>query len=334
MPNYTVEFAGHDSQGHVVVVNKSISVSPTTAKPLLGICTSNDTTWASFVSAMTVPQARRTFEGGGSTLPTTFATSKAKNDPAAGVMTVSSFKPNQDGGVATFPTSTIQKSWLTSLLNSWPLNHPTRLCGWHEPGDNMPSSFTFAQYKAFIVAAGQIVQQVRAARGPSFLVEWGPIWEGPYDFDSANTGYGQTPYGPYDWSWTAAELQYIDWVGFDPYLWSANDASIERICTYDDSGHLNTQTRTTMQKFASFGKKIIIGEWGVTSNSQTDAAKAAKITAAYTWMKAWNAAHPITPIEVALYFHYNVDANVTWEVLSLPQSKAALLGILNDAKAA
>lgn len=334
MPSYTVEFSGHDKQGNVVTKSVSVAVSPTVAKPLLGACTSSDTTWATLKSAVGSFQARRTFEGGGSTLPTTYASSKAKGDPAAGLMSVPSFKPNQDGGVATFPTSTIQKNWLRAYLNSWPLDQPGRLCGWHEPGNDMPGSFTFPQYKAFIVAGGQIVQEIRAARGPRFLVEWGSIWEGPWDYDSTNTGYGQTPYGPYDWSWSAAELQYIDWVGVDPYLALANQPSMERLMMYDDSGRLNTQTRATMQKLASMGKKIIFGEWGVTSNSQTDQAKADKISSAWAWMKAWNAAHPITPVEVALYFHYNLEADVTWEVLGsgLSLSKAALAGILTDAK--
>lgn len=306
-----------------------------TLKPLLGACTSNNTTWATLKNAVGQFQARRTFEGGGATLPTTFAASKAAGDPAAGMVTVMSFKPNQDGGVATFPVSTIQKNWWRAFLNSWPLDHPGRAAGWHEPGDNIPGSFTLAQYKAFIVAAGQIVQEVRAARGPRFLVEFGPIWEGEWDFDSTNTSYGNIPYGPNDWSWTAAELAVIDWIGFDPYLRLANQPSMERLLTYDDSGRLNTQTRAAMQKFAAFGKKMILGEWGVTSNSQSDQAKADKIRSAWAWMKAWNEAHPATPIEIALYFHYNLEADVTWEVLGtgLTQSKAALTEILADARA-
>jgi hypothetical protein len=184
------------------------------------------------------------------------------------------------------------------------------------------------------VKAGQIVQEVRATRGSRCLIRLGSIWEGPWDYDSHNTGYGQTPYGPFDWSWTAAELQYIDWISVDPYLSLANQASMERFMTYDDSGTLNTQTRGTMQKLASMGKPIAFCEWGVTSNSQTDAAKAAKIQSAWDWMKAWSAAHPVAPIEAALYFHYNLEADVTWEVLGagLTQSKAALTTILADAK--
>lgn len=336
MATELLRLEGTDSQGHAVTLDVPVTVSapPAAVKPLLGACTSNNTTWSALKAAVGSFQARRTFEGGGSTLPTTYAASRAAGDPAAGLVTCMSFKPNQDGGVATFPTSTIQKNWWRGYLNSVPLDQPVKAAGWHEPGNDVGGSFTIAQYKAFVVAAGQIVQEIRAVRGPRFLVTFGSIWEGPWDYDSTNTSYGQTPYGPYDWSWTATELQYIDWIGCDPYLSLANQPSMERFMMFDDSGRLNTQTRGTMQKLASMGKPIVFGEWGVTSNSQTDQAKADKITSAWAWFKAWNEAHPSTPIQAVLYFHYNLEADVTWEVLGAGEelAKAALVAVLADAR--
>ncbi len=329
----TILFSGLDGQGNAVTKSLTIATTSAAAKPLLGACTSSNTPWNTLVSAVGQFQARRTFEGGASALPTTFAASKASSDPAAGRMTVTSFKANQDGGVPTFATSTIQQNWLRGYLNSWPLDHPGRIAFWHEPGDNF-GSFSVAQWKAGVVKTGEIVQEVRAARGPRCLIENGFVIEGPWDFDSTNTSYGQIPYGPVDWSFTPAQLTKVDWVGVDPYLKEPSQPSMERLMTYDDSGRLNTQTRTMMQWLAQYGKPIIVAEWGVTSNSQTDQAKADKIRSAWAWFKTWNAAHPELPFEAVLYFHYNLEAGVTWEVLGTGEelAKQALADVLADAK--
>jgi hypothetical protein len=330
---YTVRVQGTDSQGHATSVDLPITVTAA-VRPLLGAGTSSNTTWSTLTAAVGQFQARRTYEGGGSALPTSFSGSRAASDLGAGRATYASFKPNQDGGMATFATSTIQQNWCLAYLRSVPVGHRFNVSVWHEPGDNF-GSFTVAQWKAGVVKLGQLVAQVNAEKGPSSRLRSGPIIEGPWDFDSTNTSYGQTPYGPVDWRFTAAELQWIDFIGIDPYIWKGNDVSLARQLTYDDMGRGSGQTRACMTYLVSMGKPVVLGEWGVTSNDQSDADKAAEIRAAWDWMKAWTAAYPGTaPIEAALYFHYNLEADVTWEVLGVGEelAKQALIDILADAR--
>jgi len=329
----TVTVTVTDRSGGTAQASVNYTVSTPTVKPLLGACTSSNTTWTTLVAAVGQPMARRTYEGGGSTLPATFAASRASSDPAAGRVTYTSFKPNQDGGMPTFATSTIQQDWCLAYLRSIPVGHRCNLGIWHEPGDNF-GSFTVPQWKAGVVKLGQLVAQVNAEKGPTSRLRSGPMIEGPYDFDSTNTGYGQIPFGPIDWWFTAAELQWIDYIGVDPYIWGGGDPSYERQMTYDDMGRGAGQTRSCMSYLTAMGKPIAITEWGVTSAGQTDQEKADEIRAAWAWMKAWNVAHPGLPIEAALYFHYNLSG-ATWEVLGAGEelAKQALIDVLADAKA-
>jgi len=333
MATEIIRMEGRDSQGNAVTLDIAVQVQTTTTKPLLGASTSSNTTWSTFTAAIGQPQARRTYEGGGSALPTTFAASRASSDPAAGRATYTSFKPNQDGGMATFATSTIQQNWCLAYLRSVPLGHRCNVSIWHEPGDNF-GSFTMAQWKAGVVKLGQLVAQVNAEKGPASRLRSGPMIEGPWDFHRTNTSYGQQPYGPHDWFFTAAELQWIDFIGMDPYIWNGSDPSYERQMTVNDMGTGSGGDRSAMAYLAAMGKPLVLGEWGVTSNDQSDQEKADEIRAAWAWMKAWNLAHPELPIEAALYFHYNLEADVTWEVLGSGEAlaKQALIDILADAK--
>jgi len=330
----TVTVTVADRSGGTGQASVNYTISTPTAKPLLGASSSSNTTWTTLVNAIGQPMARRTYEGGGSALPATFAASRASSDPAAGRATYTSFKPNQDGAMPTFATSTIQQNWCLAYLRSVPVGHHFNVSIWHEPGDNF-GSFTVAQWKAGVVKLGQLVAQVNAEKGSASRLRSGPMIEGPWDFDSTNTTYGQIPYGPIDWKFTAAELQWIDFIGVDPYTWNGNDPTYERQMTYDDMGRGSGQTRSLMTYLTQMGKPVVLGEWGITSNDQTDQQKADEIRAAWAWMKAWNVAHPTLPIEAALYFHYNLEANVTWEVLGAGEvlAKQALIDILADAKA-
>jgi len=324
---YTVRIQGTDSQGHATSVDLPFTVTAATVKPLLGASTSSNTTWSTLTAAVGQFQARRTYEGGGSALPATFAASRASSDPAAGRVTYSTFKPNQDGGLPTFPTSTIQQNWLRNFLRSVPVGHRYNIGLFHEPEDNIQNGeFTLAQWKAAVNKCGEIVAEINAEKGSSSRLRNGFCIMGPWTFDTASA------YDQWDWS-TGFNLNVIDYVAVDAYIWKGDDPSLARQMTYDDMGRGSGQTRACMTKLLQWGKPVVLAEWGVTSNDQTDQQKADEIRAAWAWFKAWSAAYPGTvPIEAVLYFHYNLEADVTWEVLGQAQSKQALIDILADAK--
>lgn len=321
-------FSGLDGQGNTVTESLTVATTSAATKPLMGASTSSNTTWTTLTNAVGTFQARRTYEGGGSALPTTFAASRASSDPAAGRATYSTFKPNQDGGLITFPTSTIQQNWLRNFLRSVPVGHRYNIGVFHEPEDNIQNDeFTLAQWKAATNKVGQIVDEINAEKGPNSNLRNGFCIRGPGTFAASS------PYDQWDWS-TGFDWNVIDYVAVDPYIWNGGDVSYERQMTYDEYGNGSGQSQATMTKLLQWGKPVVLTEWGVTSTDQTDQEKADEIRAAWAWMKAWNVAHPGLPIEAALYFHYNLEADVTWEVLGAGEAlaKQALIDILADAK--
>jgi hypothetical protein len=324
----TVSVTVTDRSGGTAQASVNYAVGTPATKPLMGASTSSNTTWSTLTNAIGQFQARRTYEGGGSTLPSSFSSSRASSDPANGRVTYSTFKPNQDGGLINFPNSAIQQNWLRSFLRSVPVGHRYNIGVFHEPEDNIANGeFTLAQWKATVNKVGQIVHEIRAEQGPNSRLRNGFCIMGPWTFDSTS------PYDTWDWS-GGIDWSVIDYVAIDAYIWNGNDPSYQRQMTYDDMGRGNGQTRACMTKLLQWGKPVALTEWGVTSNDQTDQEKADEMRAAWAWMKSWNVAHPELPIEAALYFHYNLEADVTWEVLGAGEelAKQALIDILADAK--
>lgn len=296
-------------------------------KPMMGGTTSSNSTWTPFDQAFGPVGCRRTY---GSTIPASFEASQAgtANDVEAGRASYWSFKPN----MTTYATDTSQHAALRTFLRSVPVGHPFTLICYHEPEDNIAAgSFTLAQWKACVQKTGEIVQEINAEKGPNSRLRNGICIMGPWTFDS------RSAYDTYDWTFTPAQLAVIDVVGIDPYKWNPGDGSLEQILTRDDSGSLTSTTRTTMGKLSAWGKPIALMEWACTSTGFSDAGKAAWIRAAWTWMKAWNASHPVK-IEAAIYFHTNQfvssEPRSTWEVLGsgLEQSRQALADIIADAR--
>lgn len=326
----TVNVTVTDRSGGTASVTAAYTV--TSAKPLMGGSTSSNTTWTPYQTAIGAQMARRTFEGGGSTLPATFAASRAGSDPANDRATYATFKPNQDGGIATFPTSTIQQNWLRSYLRSVPVGHPVTVGCWHEPEDDIADGeFTLAQWKAANQTFGEIVHEINAEKGPGSRLRHSICLMGYWTFDTRG-------YGTMDWTFTPQQLAVIDVVCLDPYRYNPGDPSMEQLLTRNNSGSQTGTALSTMTRLLAWGKPIVWAEWACTSTGVSDTDRAAWIRAAYTWLKTWNAAHPDVPVEAALYFHNNQfvssEPRATWEVLGSGQtlSKQALVDITADAR--
>lgn len=300
--------------------------------PLMGGSTSSNSTWATYEAGIGKMEARRTFEGGGSALPTTFAASRSNPDIAAGRASYQTFKPNQDGGMATFATSTIQQNWWRNYLRSIPVGHRWTGGIWHEPEDDIAAGdFTLAQWKADNQRAGEIVHEVREEQGAESKIRHSVCFMSYWTLDEDGYGY-------MDWTFTAAQLAAIDVVCIDPYRYNPGDPSMEQMLTRNNSGSQTGTDRSVMTKLLGWGKPIVLAEWACTSTNVTDSDRAAWIRAAYAWFKSWNTAHPTVPIEAALWFHNNsfvpTVPKATWEVLGSGQtlSKQALIDITAEAR--
>lgn len=301
MPNVTVKIT--DKAGHVATVVKPYAIATAARKPLMGASTADNTKFNTLVTAIAPAKmkCRRTYDGA---LPASFSASKAFPDVANNMASYWSWKP----AAATFATDTAAQTAFSNFLNTVPAGHALNIITWHEPEDNINAAqFTLVQWKAMIKKVGEIVKSKNRPELRS-----GICLMGPWTFDTRGA------YDLWDWTFTAAELAVIDFVGIDPYRWNPGDPSLQTILTVKESGTGGAATSLpTMTKLGQWGKPVVLTEWGCTRTGVTEADAAAWITAAYNWMKTQNAAAGID-IEAAMYFNNNLDLasepRANWEL--------------------
>jgi hypothetical protein len=166
----------------------------------------------------------------------------------------------------------------------------------HEPEEEIKrGDYTLAQWASMNNKVSEIV---KAKKRPE--LRFGISLLGPWTFDS------RSPYYKYKWE-SVLNFDRIDVVGIDPYKFKFTDPSLERIVTASNSGNGKTPNPSTMAKLSSWGKPIVLTEWGIVSVDRSgtpisNTTRAAWITAGYSWMKSWNATQPVK-IEAAMYFH-------------------------------
>lgn len=178
---------------------------PPNRLPLLGASTADQTVWTSFTNQVGAMPVRRTFEGanqGGndaSSIPATFAGSRAGSDVAAHRLSMVSFKTP----LAAFAAGSYDAKF-TAYLNSIPAGHRVIVTFWHEPEDEIKAGqFTVATWQAANVHAGQMID---ATGRPELANQI--ILRGPYTISS---------YGGLDMYWAAGYTSALDYIGFDPY---------------------------------------------------------------------------------------------------------------------
>jgi hypothetical protein len=261
----------------------------TPGPPVMGAAAPDTATFNNLVRAAGPLGAHRTYD---SAIPSSFASSRAATDAAAGRTSYWSFKPNPK----TFPTDTAAQAKLSRFLDTIPAGHKTVVIALHEPEDEiLRGDYTLGQWGSTNNSVGRIV---RAKKRPE--LRHGISLMGPWTFDS------RSPYYKYKWE-SALNFDLVDVVGVDPYKFRTSDPSLQQMLTKSNSGRGTTPNPSTMAKLSSWGKPIVLTEWGVVSVDRSGATissstRAAWITAGYTWMKAWNATQPVK-IEAALYFH-------------------------------
>src|SRR4051794_12750147 len=80
--------------------------------------------------------------------------------------------------------------------------------------------------------------------------------------------------------------------------------------TVSNYGKNKAGVKSTMQVLSSWGKPVVLTEFGVrakdryTGKTISDSARATWIRDAYNWMVRWNSAHPVK-IEAAMYFNHS-----------------------------
>jgi hypothetical protein len=191
---------------------------------------------------------------------------------------------------------------------------------WHEPeNDIAPGDFTLVQWGALQNSVAEII---KSKGRPN--IRTGFCLMGPWTFDTRS--------GRAAWDWEGAvDFSLIDVVGIDPYrTGNGSTLSLETMLTVKNSGS-NTGpagTPSMMDVLVSWGKPVSIMEWGCYFEGTSvvpQANKAQFITDAYNWFKRWNQAHPITPVESAIWFNLSVQT---------PPEESALTGIEITAYAA
>jgi hypothetical protein len=261
----------------------------TTTPPVMGAAAIDTTTFNNLVSAAGPLNARRTYD---SSIPSSFKSSLAATDAAAGRTSYWSFRPNPK----TFPTDTAAQAKLSTFLNTIPAGHKTVVIALHEPEDEiLRGDYTLAQWGSTNNKVGQIV---KAKKRPE--LRHGISLMGPWTFDSRSAYY------KYKWE-SVLNFDLVDVVGVDPYKFRISDPSLQQMLTKSNSGKGTTPNPSTMAKLSSWGKPIVLTEWGIVSVDRagvpiSSTTRAAWITAGYNWMKSWNATQPVK-IEAALYFH-------------------------------
>jgi hypothetical protein len=261
----------------------------TPSPPVMGAAAPDTATFNNLVRAVGPLKARRTYDGA---IPISFTSSRAATDAAAGRTSYWSFKPNPK----TFATDTAAQAKLSKFLDTVPAGHKTVVIALHEPEDEiLRGEYTLAQWGSTNNKVGQIV---KAKKRPE--LRHGISLMGPWTFDS------RSPYYKYKWE-SVLNFDLVDVVGVDPYKFRTSDPSLQQMLTRSNSGRGTTPNPSTMAKLTSWGKPIVLTEWGVVSVDREGApisstTRAAWITAGYNWMKSWNASQPVK-IEAALYFH-------------------------------
>ncbi len=270
----------------------NVTLGGTWAKPLIGVIGSSESTFNSINSQIGGGTCRRTYN---TTLPVSWATSAAASDVAAGRMSYWSWKPT----LTTFPTNTAAKNAFSAFLDTIPAGHECVIMAWHEPeNDISPGDYTLVQWGALQNAVAEIV---KSKGRPN--IRTGFCLMGPWTFDTRS--------GRAAWDWEGAvDFSLIDVVGIDPYRTTAGSTmTLETMLTVKNSGS-NTGpagTPSMMEKLVSWGKPVSLMEWGAYYAGDTvDPTVPTFIADAYDWFKRWNQAHPLTPIESALWYSMTI----------------------------
>jgi hypothetical protein len=261
----------------------------TTSPPLMGAAAIDTATFNKLNTAAGPLKARRTYN---SSIPASFSRSLAATDAAAGRVSYWSFRPNPK----TFAADKTAQARLSTFLNTVPKGHKTVVIALHEPEDEIRrGDFTLAQWGA---ANNKVSEIVQAKKRPE--LRFGISLMGPWTFDS------RSPYYKYKWE-SVLNFSRVDVVGIDPYKFRTTDPSLQQMLTKSNSGRGDTPNPSTMAKLRSWGKPIVLTEWGIVSVDRSgkpisSTTRAAWIKAGYAWMKSWNATQPVK-IEAANYFH-------------------------------
>lgn len=265
----------------------------TTSPPVMGAAAIDTATFNALNTAAGPLRARRTYHG---TLPSSFWSSLAATDRAAKRTSYFSFRPNPK----TFPTDTAAQARLSKFLDTVPAGHKFVTMALHEPEDEIRAGkYTLAQWGATNNKVSAIVKSKKRAE-----LRFGISLMGPWTFDS------RSPYYKYNWK-GVLDFTRLDVVGIDPYKFRNTDPSLQTMLTKSNSGNGVAGVPSTMAKLSSWGKPIVLTEWGIVSRDRngstiSNTTRAAWIKSAYTWMKSWNATQPVK-IEAALYFHVRPD---------------------------
>ena len=335
-------------QGQVIVPEGSSEPpTPTTwVKPVIAVGGGPESTQFTPLNAEIGPiLARRSYD---SWPLTTFASSAAASDVAAGRHSYWSFKPPTP---LAFMSSPSQQQTFSNFLDSIPADHEVTIFVHHEPENNMDD---FPDIQAWGALQNMVADIVHSKNRPT--LRFGPCFMGPYTFDTTSPYYQWIN----DWQ-TVMDWSKFDVIGIDPYATIyPGTRSLQRMLTYNNSGASSTQQNTAMFTFlAQFDIPICIAEWGYYrkqpkghNNSQPpvdpipESEVARWIHEAYDWMKVWNQAHPQRIeggkvrgcyIEAASWFNYTLlgsDCPLTGPLSggSYPLKVAAYGEIVADSK--
>ena len=261
----------------------------TTSPPVMGAAAIDTATFNALNTAAGPLRARRTYHG---SVPSSFWSSLAATDAAAKRTSYWSFRPNPK----TFASDTAAQARLSKFLDTVPAGHKFVTIALHEPEDEIRrGDYTLAQWGA---ANNKVSSIVKSKKRPE--LRFGISLMGPWTFDS------RSPYYKYNLQ-AVLDFSRLDVVGIDPYKFRTTDPSLQTMLTKSNSGNGTAGVASTMSKLSSWGKPIVLTEWGIVSVDRagvpiSSSTRAAWITSAYSWMKSWNATQPVK-IEAALYFH-------------------------------
>jgi hypothetical protein len=261
----------------------------TTSPPLMGAAAIDNPTFSKLNAAAGPLKVRRTYS---SAIPSSFAKSIAGTDVAAGRASYWSFRPNPK----TFASDKAAQAKFSTFLNTIPKAHKTTVIALHEPEDEIRrGDYTLAQWGA---ANNKVSEIVKSKKRPE--LRFGISLMGPWTFDS------RSPYYNYKWE-SVLNFSRVDVVGIDPYKFRTTDPSLQQMLTRSNSGNGSTPNPSTMAKLSSWGKPIVLTQWGIVSTDRSgkpisSTTRAAWIRDGYAWMKSWNATQPVK-IEAANYFH-------------------------------
>ena len=274
---------------------QTVAVAATTGgAPTMGASTTDNASFESLNAAAGPLRARRTYNNA---LPSSFSRSLMATDAAHDRTSYWSFRPDPK----TFASDTSAQQKLSAFLDTIPAGHQTVVFALHEPEDEIRAKkYTLAQWGATNTKVGRIVHSKNRPE-----LRFGISLMGPWTFDS------RSPYYSYSWK-SVLDFSVLDVVGIDPYKFRATDPPLERMLTRSNYGLNKTGVPSTMQVLSSWGKPIVLTEFGVRSKDRytgatiSDSARAAWIQDGYDWMVRWNSTNPVK-IEAAMYFHHSPD---------------------------